>query len=182
MDDSIAGRGGTITSQAIGGRSVTGYTMTQENQVRLAGGVFDRRHIWAFLRGKDEEYRTFLPFFKDGIDDHQKAVNIVEESHRPEHLRRLGQEQIDTAKAEQAGQLEVHTWQHAYVKSGRFDQHAMLVLVEDLLTESRRQGYPLTRLTANMEWALQDLPGVENLVGYECTVNHVLAKHSDAVV
>ena len=157
--------------------------MTQENGVRLAGGVLDRRrHICAFFHGKDEEYRTLLPFFKDGIDGHQKVVNIVEESYRPEHLRRLGQGHIDTAKAEQAGQLEVHTWQDAYLKGGRFDQHAMLVLVEDLLTASKRQGYPLARLSANMEWALEDLPGVDDLVEYECVVNNVLAKYDDAVV
>lgn len=154
-----------------------------ENEVRLAGGILDRRrHICAFFHGKDEEYRTLLPFFKGGIDGRQKVVNIVEESYRPEHFRQLGQVDIDTAEVERAGQLEVHTWQDAYLKGKRFDQHAMLVLVDDLLTESRRQGYPLVRLSANMEWALQDLPGVEDLVEYECVVNTVLAKYDDAVV
>jgi hypothetical protein len=51
-----------------------------------------------------------------------------------------------------------------------------------LLLTSREQGYPLTRLTANMEWAVEDLPGVEDLVEYEAAVNHVLARYDDAVV
>lgn len=58
----------------------------------------------------------------------------------------------------------------------------MLTLVEEVLTESRTQGYSLTRLTADMEWALRDLPGVQELVEYEARANYILPKYRDAVL
>ena len=40
----------------------------------------------------------------------------------------------------------------------------------------------LTRLVANMEWALEDLPGVHDIVEYETRLNHVLPAYHDPVV
>ena len=43
-------------------------------------------------------------------------------------------------------------------------------------------GYPLTRLVAHMEWALEDMPGVNDLVEYETRLNYVLPKYRDPVI
>ena len=40
----------------------------------------------------------------------------------------------------------------------------------------------MTRLWANMEWALEDVPGVDKIVEYETKLNHVLPKYDDVVV
>jgi hypothetical protein len=58
----------------------------------------------------------------------------------------------------------------------------MLVLLEEVLQDGHRQGYPLTRLVANMEWALEDRPGVDDIVEYETRLNYILPKYNDAVV
>jgi hypothetical protein len=50
-----------------------------------------------------------------------------------------------------------------------------------VLIGGKVQGYPITRLVANMEWALEDRPGVEDLVEYETRLNYVLPKYDDAV-
>ena len=57
----------------------------------------------------------------------------------------------------------------------------MLALIEEVLQAGKAQGYPLTRLIANMEWALEDRPGVEDVVEYETRLNFVLPKYDDAV-
>jgi hypothetical protein len=57
----------------------------------------------------------------------------------------------------------------------------MLALIEETLTAGKRDGYALTRLVANMEWALEDRPGVEDIVEYETRLNYVLPKYDDAV-
>jgi hypothetical protein len=151
--------------------------------LRLAGAVWHRqRHACAFFNDKDEEFRVLLPFIKEGVEAGQNIVHVTEANHRQEYLRRLQQASIDTEQAERSGQLEVLSWEDAYLRGGCFDQHAMLVLVEQVLTSSKEQGYALTRLTANMDWALQDLPGVDDLVEYEATVNHVLSRFNDAVI
>lgn len=156
--------------------------MNDDKQVRLAGKALDRRrHVCAFFNSKDEEYWVLLPFIKEGIDHGQKAFHIVKDDHRPEHRRRLAQAGIDVAGAEGKGQLEVRRWEDAYLREGHFDQNRMLALIEEVLQGGKAQGYPLTRLVANMEWALEDRPGVDDIVEYETRLNYVLPKYDDAV-
>jgi MEDS: MEthanogen/methylotroph, DcmR Sensory domain len=50
----------------------------------------------------------------------------------------------------------------------------MLALLEEVLIEGQRRGYGLTRIWANMEWALKDLPGVDDIIEYEARANYVL--------
>jgi hypothetical protein len=45
-----------------------------------------------------------------------------------------------------------------------------------------KEGFPLTRLVAHMEWALEDRPGVNDLVEYETRLNYVLPRYADPVV
>ena len=155
----------------------------QTSQVHLGGSVLDRsRHVCAFFHSKDEEYNVLLPFIAEGIKAGDKACHIVESGHRPEHRRRLGEGGINTAKAERGGQLDILAWEDAYLQDGHFNQHRMLALIEKLLIKGKTEGYPITRLVANMEWALEDRPGVADLVEYETRLNYVLPKYDDAVV
>jgi hypothetical protein len=140
------------------------------------------RHICAFFHSKDEEYHVLLPFIKEGIDQGDKACHIVESSHRPVHRRRLQEAGIDTVQAERRGQLDLLAWEDAYLRDGHFNQYRMLTLIETVLTREKAHGYRLTRLVANMEWALEDRPGVADLVEYETRLNYVLPQYNDAVV
>jgi len=150
--------------------------------IRLAGSVLDRsRHVCAFFHNKEDEYQVLMPFIKDGFERHEKAFHIVDPNHRGEHLRKLTAAGIDVAGAEVTGQLEVRRWEDAYLRDGHFDQNRMLVLIEEVLNAGKEQGYPLTRLVANMEWALEDRPGVNDIVEYETRLNYILPKYDDAV-
>ena len=150
--------------------------------VHLAGSVLDRkRHVCAFFHTKDEEYQVLLPFIREGFDHGDKAFHIVDPKHRGEHMKRLRSEGIDVDKAEAGGQLQVMRWEDAYLRGGHFDQNAMLALIEEVLQAGKAQGFPLTRLVANMEWALEDRPGVEDIVEYETRLNFVLPRYDDAV-
>jgi DcmR-like sensory protein len=152
-------------------------------EIRLAGALLDQyRHVCAFFHTPDEEYRVLLPFIKDGIDQGEKAFHIIDPMLRPEHLRRLEEATINVAAVEQSGQLEVRAWEDAYLRQGHFDQDTMLVLIEEVLNNGKTQGFPLTRLVANMEWALEDRPGVDDLVEYETRLNYILPKYDDAVI
>lgn len=150
--------------------------------VHLAGSILDRaRHVCAFFHSRDEEYRVLMPFIAEGFDHGDRAFHIVDPNHRSEHMERLREAGIDTESAEARGQLTVLRWEDAYLRNGHFDQNAMLALIEEVLTAGKTQGFPLTRLVANMEWALEDRPGVEDIVEYETRLNYVLPKYDDAV-
>src|ERR1044071_3718635 len=156
--------------------------MSQKPEVRLAGTALGRsRHVCAFFHTKDEEDKVLLPFIKEGFEQGDKAFHIVKDDHRPEHRRRLQQAGIAVEVAERKGQLEVRRWEDAYLREGHFDQNRMLALIEEVLQGGKAQGFPLTRLVANMEWALEDRPGVADIGEYEPRLNFVLPKYDDAV-
>jgi hypothetical protein len=85
-------------------------------------------------------------------------------------------------RAAESGQLVVKRWEDAYLRGGHFDQDRMLALIEEVLASGPAEGYPLTRLVAHMEWALEDFPGVDDLVEYETRLNFVLPKYKDPVI
>src|SRR5260370_19999265 len=108
--------------------------------------------------------------------------NVVDLTFSSRFLDELAAAGVDVAAVEKSGQLELRTWQEAYLRGGHFDQAAMLALIEEVLTESKRRGFPLTRLLAHMEWALEDRPGVDDLVEYETRLNYILPKYPDPVL
>ena len=156
---------------------------TNGGSVHCAGASLGQhRHICAFFNSVDEEHRVLRSFLKEGFERGDKAFHIVDPGFREGHLRRLAEAGIDVQQAMDRGQLELRRWQDAYLRGDRFDQDAMLMLIEDVLQSGAAAGYPLTRLVAHMEWALLDKPGVNDLVEYETRLNYVLPKYNDPVI
>jgi hypothetical protein len=157
-------------------------TATAQN-VSLAGKkVRPNQHVCAFFSSKEEEYRVLMPFIKEGFERGERAFHVVDPGHRAAHLKVLGESGIKVDEAERRGQLEVRRWQEAYLRDGHFDQGRMIELIQSVLREGKAKGFPLTRLVANMEWALEDRPGVDDIVEYESRLNYVLPKYDDVVV
>ena len=157
--------------------------MPAPQDISLAGKqVPPSQHVCAFFNSKEEEYRVLMPFIKEGFERGERAFHVVDPAHRAEHLRHLGDAGVPVADAESRGQLEVRRWQEAYLRDGHFDQGRMIELIQQVLREGKARGFPLTRLVANMEWALEDRPGVDDIVEYESRLNHVLPKYDDVVV
>jgi hypothetical protein len=154
------------------------------NSTRRAESGLDRyRHVCILYHSVDEEFRVLSPFIHEGFQKGDKAFHIVDRRHRPDHLRRLHDDLgIDVAATEQSGQLEVRGWEEAHLRPGWFDQHAMLALVEEVLSDSKSRGFPFTRWVANMGWALGGHRGVEDLVEYCTRLNEVTPKHEATIV
>jgi hypothetical protein len=141
-----------------------------------------QRHICAFFNSPEEEYRVLLPFIREGIDRGEKAFHIVDPVLMDDHLDRLREGGIDTKTSMERGQLVIRRWQDAYLRDGHFDQDRMLALIQEVLAAGPAEGFALTRLVAHMEWALEDFPGVNDLVEYETRLNFILPKYQDPVV
>jgi MEDS: MEthanogen/methylotroph, DcmR Sensory domain len=134
-------------------------------------------HACAFFHSREEEYELLLPFASDGYQAGDRLFQLLDKDHRDERRRRLSSSGVDLEKAEGAGQLEILPWEEAYLRGNRFDQDAMLELVDSVLREGPSKGFPMTRLWANMEWALEDLPGVHDIVEYEARANKIVPRY-----
>jgi MEDS: MEthanogen/methylotroph, DcmR Sensory domain len=158
--------------------------MNEGNQApRLNTSVLSRhRHVCVLYHSTDEEFRVLRPFIAEGFQKGDKAFHIINERKRQDHLRQIAALGVDVPAAERTGQLEVRGWENAHLRAGLFDQHAMLALVEEVLTDTRGRGFPFTRWVADMGWALEDRPGVADLVEYCTRLNGVVPRHEATII
>jgi hypothetical protein len=151
--------------------------------IPFAGGTLDRyRHVCAFFDSFEAEAEVIMPFVREGLERGEKAYHIVDPALRDDYVARLTADGIPVRDLQETGQFELRNWEEAYLRGGRFDQDAMLELIESVLIGGRDEGFPLTRLVAHMEWALQDRPGVDDLVEYETRLNFLLPRYRDPVI
>jgi hypothetical protein len=142
----------------------------------------ENRHICAFFNGMDEHYRVLRSFIKQGFDDGDKAFHLVDPERREDHLRRLSDVGIDVEAAIASGQLEVRPWEDGPLNGERFDQDVWLSGFEEVLRSGGTFGYSKTRFLAQMEWALVDLPGVDDMIEFEARVNYIVPKYDNQVI
>ncbi len=146
--------------------------------IRLDGAeLTDQRHVCAMFRDEAEQYRLLLPFIAEGLEGGARAFHIVDPGRRGAHLQRLQAAGIDVNHWMERGALEVRTWPDVHLIEGHFDQDRMLALIQEVL-RAGRPAFPLTRFIANMEWALEDVPGVGDIVEYETRLNDVLPNYA----
>jgi DcmR-like sensory protein len=171
-----------MDSTSLTSRSLNDAT-NETRPIRLAGALLgERRHVCAFFSSREDEYRVSLPFIKDGFECGDRAVHLVGSERRGDHLMRLTAAGIDTITARQTGQYQLRDWEDTYLAGGYFDPDRWMALLEEVLASGPRQGFPITRLVAHMEWALEDRPGVDDLVEYETRLNYILPKYPDPVL
>jgi hypothetical protein len=154
-----------------------------DRRIRLAGVTMTPpAHACAFFNSKEEEYEVLLPFIKEGFEQGDKSFHIIDETRRSEYCDKLAAAGVEAKPYADGGPLEVRGWETAHLAPGWFDQHAMLKLVEGVLTKARAEGYDHTRWVANMAWALTGQRGVEDLVEYCARLNEVVPRFNATII
>jgi hypothetical protein len=125
---------------------------------------------------------TLLPFIVSGLERGERALHIVDPARRTTYLQRLTNAGIDVQRALDTGQLEVPGWDSVYLSGGRFDRAAVLTFIQEALAAGRSRGFPLTRVIGYMEWTLQRVPGVEDLLIYESEVDVAFRGVADPLI
>lgn len=157
--------------------------LASTSTVNLAGSaVVCPCHVCAFYRGADERDAALIPFIKEGLDAGERALLFVGASERLDRIDRLSRGGIDVDAALWNGQLEIEAWEDVQLRGGHFDPVRMSETIQDTLSTGYRRGFTMTRIWADMEWALTGAPGVEQLAAFESRLNLVLPLYCDAAV
>jgi len=144
----------------------------EDDPIRVGGVPLGPRcHICAFFHTRDEEYSLLLPFVKDGFESGEKVVHTIDPARRDDHVRRLAAAGIDVDGACERGQLELCDWTQTHLIGGEFRQDRTLAHYSGVAKAARDHGFPLARFVSHMEWALEDRPGVGDLLEYEAKAN-----------
>lgn len=153
------------------------------NRLSLAGTELEYFHVCAFFNSRDEEYGVMSPFYKQAVDQDEQNLHIVNPVHADDHRRRLSDASIDTPHCEACGQLQVLTWNDAYLnEQGAFDKDRMLATVDHLTGAGRHADFSRVRIMGDMDWVFAGVPGAADILEYEAEVNEVLSKNKQPAV
>ena len=134
------------------------------------------RHICALFDGPDIARAVLMPFLLDGLLNGERLVYLTGE---PDAVRAAFG--AAAAAAAVSGSIEIRPWSDSYLSEPRFGAVRMLGFLRKLLRAGSTRGRDPARLVGEMEWAREDLPGVDELVTYEAGVDAIV-DHSPNVV
>lgn len=89
---------------------------------------------------------------------------------------------IDVDNTTKSRQLEIALPQDTYLRPGLFNKDAMLALIQEALRAGITLGFPLTRMIAHAETAVDDWKSGNECVEYEMRLNDVLPNYDDPVI
>lgn len=145
--------------------------------ITLAGkDISHYNHVCAFFDSTREEYEVLSPFFRDGLENNEKTIHIVNPGLVEEHLQQLKSHGLDTDGCQACGQLEVLSWDDVYLADGRFDQDRMVGAIDAVIAAGQQAGYAKMRIMGNMGWTLKGCPGTDEVIEFESRVNEVLSR------
>lgn len=149
-----------------------------QRKVTLCGEpLHGLQHICAFFDSREEQYDILNPYFREGLDTGDEVVTMVESAFRAEHVHRMAQGGVDVDKALARGQLKVVSSEDAYLKDNVFTVDRMYAMLKDVLCGAVDGPYKAVRTMGDMEWALRNLPGTDELIVYEARVNLLAPQH-----
>jgi hypothetical protein len=135
--------------------------------IRLCGQDIDQPgHICAFFNSRDEEYKTLVPYLKDGVDAGEEVLNVLDEDRLRDHRTRLEAAGVPVDD----GRLRVASSEDTYLAGGYFDMDRMVGFVRDQLVESASKGR-CVRTAGWMDWISREAPGTDRVMQYESRVN-----------
>lgn len=137
-------------------------------------------HVCAFYRGSAERDEILRSYLGAGLDAGDKCVCVLDDAD-PGELRAALVEAMGPADVV-PGQLDVHVSHDTYLLGGRFSTAAMLSFWDDAVGAAMDSGFSFSRAVGEMTWALRQMPGVDELVGYEAELNDFLPRFPQVIL
>lgn len=157
-----------------------GYRMRRSDLASMVNKLAVHDHVCLIYESKEEQLRTIVPFISEGIKRGEQCVYIADENTSTEVLKALENAGAHTDSAVKSGALVICDKYASYLKTGKFDPNEMMEFLVQFSEQSKKQGYPMLRLTGEMSWALGNDSGINRLIEYESKLNRMY-KHLDAV-
>lgn len=138
------------------------------------------RHICCFFDSRDQQYEVLTPYFQEGLAQGEEVFCIMEQHFVDEHRARLAAAGIDVPRQERSGHLKTTTSDDTYLAGGRFGKERMYHVLASRLAALQKTSFTGIRTCGDMEWALRNMPGTEELMEYESEVNRLLVGRDNA--
>lgn len=137
-------------------------------------------HVCAFYRGDVERDSILESYLGAGLRLGDKCVCVLD-GGEPAALRAALAASMDRHGSVR-DQLDVCSSADTYLLGGRFSTAAMLAFWDTVVGTAIADGYRFSRAVGEMTWALRQLPGVEELLGYESQLNDFLPRYPQVIL
>ena len=157
--------------------------MSLKSSFHICGEVHTApMHICGFFDSEDDRYEVILPYLKEGLENNEEVLNILESTSYTNHCQRLQDAGIPVSEKLATSQLKILSANETYLRGGSFAADRMYDLVEKALIDSKNLGYNSIRACGDMAWALRNVQGTDELIEYELRLNELTPKHSCSLI
>jgi hypothetical protein len=131
-------------------------------------------HICGLYTGLQERDEVLLPYLRRGLLAGDKCICVVDATEPEVVLGRIG-EGIDARACADSHQLDLVRASDTYLRSGQFSTPEMIGFWKAAISAVMNGGrFDLVRAVGEMTWSLRDVPGVEDVIGFEAELNRLL--------
>ncbi|KWX04731.1 hypothetical protein TH66_05880 [Carbonactinospora thermoautotrophica] len=145
--------------------------------VRIAPGD----HLCAFYRGLAERDKILIPYLSEGLRRGDKCICVVDATDPEVVLTALAAD-LDLGPYLSSQQLDVQRSSDTYLREGRFSTPLMLDFWDQAVGGALAHGFSFTRAVGEMTWSLRQMPGVDELIGYESKLNLFLPRYPQVIL
>jgi hypothetical protein len=150
----------------------------EQQHVTLCGKKLSGlRHICAFFDSREQQYELLGPYYMEGIDRGDQVVTILNSKGHADHVSRLEDAGLPVREARDREQLKIFAAEDTYLKDGVFVAERMYNMLAEVLNGAKSTPFRFVRAVGDMEWALENCDGVEDLIVYEARVNQLAPQH-----
>lgn len=136
-------------------------------------------HLCFIYNGQQEWQHFVVEYIRDGLAANQRCLYIFD-THTHKQIRSvLTKAGIDVAAAENSTQLILIHGSRLYFKEGEINLDRAHFALHEAAVKAQNDGFSALRLTSEMDWLLQRLPGSENNIEYEARLtSDLFAKYN----
>lgn len=131
-------------------------------------------HMCLIYSNEPERRKIIGKFLESGLLAREKVAYFAD-TLKPEEVRAWLQSM--GIKLADADGFSITEAKATYCASGEFAPESMLGKLREFYQQARQDGYTNARVSGEMSWALQGIPGSNRLMEYEALVNDTLLTH-----
>ena len=134
-------------------------------------------HTCLVYSGEDERAGIIARFIRGGLAAGERVACFSDASPASELNERFLRHGFELPKPETGGQFTVASASDTNCPHGRFVPEEMFGTRKAFHSQVHADGYPASRVSGEMLWALRGVPGCERLMESESKVNEVFEKY-----
>ncbi|HYX32555.1 MAG TPA: MEDS domain-containing protein [Oligoflexus sp.] len=147
-----------------------------ESGIRALGDIAWGSHFCNFYQDQMDLIETLVPFFKAGLDNHERCLWVTSEPLLAQDARIMLRKAVpNLPELEERGQIEIINHSDWYLRAGKNDVQQTLQQWVHRHYQALEQGYNGLRLTGNTYWLEKD--DWSAFTEYEAKVNETFFQH-----